>query len=70
MQFPWATSSRSYNPALRQPHVRLIPHAVEGRTNVNLVRCEWAVGELLAPYHDNEWGVPHHDDRGLFELLN
>jgi DNA-3-methyladenine glycosylase I len=34
-----------------------------------VVRCEWAVGELLVPYHDTEWGVPHHDDRGLFELL-
>ena len=20
-------------------------------------------------YHDDEWGVPHHDDRALFELL-
>ena len=36
---------------------------------MNLVRCEWAVGDLLAPYHDSEWGVPHHDDRRLFELL-
>lgn len=33
------------------------------------VRCEWAVGDLLLPYHDKEWGVPHHDDRRLFELL-
>jgi DNA-3-methyladenine glycosylase I len=36
---------------------------------MTVVRCEWAVGDLLAPYHDKEWGVPHHDDRGLFELL-
>jgi len=33
------------------------------------VRCDWAAGDLLLPYHDKEWGVPHHDDRGLFELL-
>ncbi len=35
------------------------------------VRCEWAAGgspEMLA-YHDEEWGVPSHDDRHLFELL-
>ena len=32
------------------------------------VRCEWAVGNpLLVTYHDEEWGVPLHDDRRLFE---
>ena len=25
--------------------------------------------ELYADYHDNEWGVPVHDDRRLFEML-
>jgi DNA-3-methyladenine glycosylase I len=35
------------------------------------VRCKWADGdELLAAYHDAEWGVPVHDDRHLFEMLN
>jgi DNA-3-methyladenine glycosylase I len=33
------------------------------------VRCAWAVGELMARYHDEEWGVPVHDDRALFEFL-
>lgn len=33
------------------------------------VRCGWAVGDLLGPYHDREWGVPQHDDRRLFELI-
>ena len=34
-------------------------------------RCEWAEGnELLISYHDNEWGVPVHDDQLLFEMLN
>ena len=25
--------------------------------------------DLLAAYHDTEWGVPLHDDRLLFEML-
>jgi DNA-3-methyladenine glycosylase I len=35
------------------------------------VRCSWASGgdPLYAAYHDDEWGVPLHDDRALFELL-
>jgi DNA-3-methyladenine glycosylase I len=34
-------------------------------------RCNWAeTNELFIPYHDNEWGVPTHDDRELFEMLN
>jgi DNA-3-methyladenine glycosylase I len=32
-------------------------------------RCRWARTELDARYHDEEWGVPLHDDRRLFELL-
>src|SRR6266571_1129231 len=34
-------------------------------------RCEWvSEGDPLAlAYHDEEWGVPSHDDRHLFELL-
>ena len=32
-------------------------------------RCAWAVSELSIPYHDREWGVPLHDDRGLFEFM-
>ncbi len=34
-------------------------------------RCEWAVGgdALMTAYHDEEWGVPSHDDRHLFELV-
>jgi DNA-3-methyladenine glycosylase I len=32
-------------------------------------RCTWATDELSIAYHDTEWGVPLHDDRGLFELL-
>jgi len=33
-------------------------------------RCEWASGDpLLMKYHDEEWGVPEHDERKLFEFL-
>ena len=33
-------------------------------------RCEWGtVSQLYIDYHDNEWGVPIHDDRTLFEFL-
>jgi DNA-3-methyladenine glycosylase I len=32
-------------------------------------RCSWASNDLNIPYHDTEWGVPLHDDRGLFEFL-
>ena len=33
-------------------------------------RCEWANrSELEQFYHDEEWGVPSHDDRSLFEFL-
>ena len=32
-------------------------------------RCPWAKGERYLAYHDDEWGVPCHDDRRLFEKL-
>ena len=32
-------------------------------------RCAWARDELSIGYHDNEWGVPLHADRALFEFL-
>jgi DNA-3-methyladenine glycosylase I len=32
-------------------------------------RCFWASREPLRSYHDEEWGVPRHDDRVLFEFL-
>ena len=33
------------------------------------IRCGWAKGERYIRYHDEEWGVPVHDDRTLFEFL-
>lgn len=33
-------------------------------------RCKWAGSDpLYIAYHDNEWGIPLHDDRLLFEFL-
>ncbi|HYP08528.1 MAG TPA: DNA-3-methyladenine glycosylase I [Bryobacteraceae bacterium] len=33
------------------------------------IRCPWPKDELYCRYHDEEWGVPVHDDRKLFEML-
>lgn len=34
-------------------------------------RCPWAEGSpAVRAYHDDEWGVPSHDDIHLFEMLN
>lgn len=34
------------------------------------IRCSWAAGSAIErDYHDTEWGVPLHTDRGLFEFL-
>lgn len=35
-----------------------------------LLRCPWPGSDpLYLDYHDNEWGMPVHDDRRLFEML-
>ncbi len=37
---------------------------------ITKTRCEWVGPDLLMiAYHDEEWGVPVHDDRKLFEFL-
>jgi DNA-3-methyladenine glycosylase I len=45
--------------AAKQPRSSSLPQA----------RCAWAQREPNISYHDEEWGVPVHDDRKLFELL-
>lgn len=37
----------------------------------SITRCQWATlsDQLYINYHDNEWGVPVHDDNKLFEFL-
>src|SRR6202050_4819836 len=34
-----------------------------------LTRCGWARDDLARRYHDEEWGVPLHDDHRLFEFI-
>ena len=34
-----------------------------------MTRCTWPRNQLAIRYHDEEWGVPVHDDRLLFEFL-
>jgi DNA-3-methyladenine glycosylase I len=36
-----------------------------------IIRCGWArdASDRMLRYHDEEWGVPSHDDRHLFEML-
>lgn len=36
---------------------------------MNIKRCNWARTPLSISYHDEEWGVPLHDDKRLFEFL-
>ena len=37
---------------------------------MEVIRCNWSVTDpLYVAYHDQEWGVPVHDDRLLFEFL-
>lgn len=34
-----------------------------------IMRCHWPKSDLSIAYHDQEWGVPLHDDRKFFEYL-
>ncbi len=38
-------------------------------TTAEPTRCWWARNPLAIRYHDEEWGVPSHDDRHLFEMI-
>ena len=37
--------------------------------STNLIRCAWPSNPLSIRYHDEEWGLPQHDDGALFEFL-
>ncbi|QQR92446.1 MAG: DNA-3-methyladenine glycosylase I [Candidatus Iainarchaeum archaeon] len=40
------------------------------KQEVNRTRCPWpGANPLMVAYHDEEWGVPLHDDRKLFEFM-
>lgn len=35
-----------------------------------IIRCDWpGSNELMIKYHDEEWGIPNHDDRKWFEYI-
>jgi DNA-3-methyladenine glycosylase I len=38
-------------------------------SDASVTRCHWAKNALNIPYHDDEWGVPLHDDVKLFEFV-
>ena len=39
-------------------------------SKTTLKRCDWtSTNPLMIQYHDQEWGVPVHNDRKLFEFL-
>ena len=40
-----------------------------GESKQELVRCPWASNPLNISYHDEEWGMPVHDDHRWFEFL-
>ena len=44
------------------------PHS-QIRKCKDMKRCTWPTNDLSIRYHDEEWGKPLHDDRGLFEFL-
>jgi DNA-3-methyladenine glycosylase I len=37
--------------------------------SAEIVRCSWAIAQPNLRYHDEEWGVPVHDDHTLLEFL-
>jgi len=50
---------------------RILPFACDYNPRMDdRTRCTWAMSKAIhVPYHDEEWGVPLRDSRGLFELL-
>jgi DNA-3-methyladenine glycosylase I len=45
------------------------PLPLSGLAGDGKQRCHWAKSDAMVRYHDEEWGVPLHDDRALFEFL-
>jgi DNA-3-methyladenine glycosylase I len=46
-----------------------VGRAIDSDTELPVARCFGDHNPLYAAYHDEEWGVPVHDDRVLFEFL-
>jgi DNA-3-methyladenine glycosylase I len=55
--------TRRFSLAGEEPAVEL-PMSAE-----TTIRCRWPSNPLSVTYHDEEWGVPVHEDRKLFEFL-
>jgi DNA-3-methyladenine glycosylase I len=54
----------------REHKTNLKPNNSESRIMHPLSRCAWAGNDpLYQKYHDEEWGLPVHNDRKLFEML-
>jgi DNA-3-methyladenine glycosylase I len=51
------------------PGSKLLAEGGMAKSKRELVRCHWASNALNIPYHDEEWGVPVHDDHRWFEFL-
>src|SRR6202167_1468146 len=72
---PSRSSERSHATRSRKPFSATscknsMPERNRARTpQGSLRRCHWAQNDLMIRYHDEEWGVPVHDDRVLFEFL-
>ena len=58
------------SPHLNRPHDNLSPMSTDStKQHRDSVRCFGTGSPIYEAYHDDEWGVPIHDDRHLFELL-
>src|SRR5712664_1503245 len=65
-------SSRGLSPRRRRSELcggSEIMKAMTAGLVTTRARCAWAQSELNIPYHDEEWGVPVHDERKWFEFL-
>jgi DNA-3-methyladenine glycosylase I len=51
------------------PGSKLLAEGGMAESKRELARCHWASNALNIPYHDEEWGVPVHDDHRWFEFL-
>src|SRR5271169_2245290 len=63
-------ATRSRKPFSATSYKLIMPEPIgAGRSQTPRRTCHWAQSGILARYHDEEWGVPVHDDRRLFEFL-
>ena len=65
---PTSDDTHSANATVEGVTIDQVPE-IRDSANGSL-RCDWAgTDPLMVAYHDEEWGVPCHDDRDLFERL-